>query len=558
MAAGFLYVAVYGVNVPVEDDWANVITLSKEAAGTLSLSDLFAQHNELRPLFPRLAQIALAKFGGYSPIVQMYVIEAALLATALVFALAMRRTLGRATLPALPLVAYLVFSLRQSGSMLFAFNVTLALRETFGVGAIALLWLSGLTLGQRRVALVAGAVAAATVSTYSSSQGLVVWPAGLVQLLLEGRGRQRTTTIAFWSLVGIGEWALYLHGYRPVLGHPSATYALRHPVQGVEFFVTLFGASLTAEPTRALVYGSILLALAACALILTARRRETQLMSFWIAVLASSVFMVGEVTIGRTGNGVDQALMSKYACFSIVGMVALVALLTRTVRGEGRRIGAGLLAATAVLIVLSVPGTISEGLASGRHLSTVRRRDAYLLYTYRSEPDALLRDVFQPTAAIVRQFAPYLEARQDTVFAAERPPVPPAPPPSPSRLRADPSPSSCTVDTINGDPAGSLPTVSLDHGYVVVFGWCLAPGNAEPAGGVYITLDNRYVPAYYGEVRVDVAAFFHNRGLGSSGFEAAARLTGDTAGVHTLSVVALSPDEKRAYRPNPTVRFRVE
>jgi hypothetical protein len=143
------------------------------------------------------------------------------------------------------------------------------------------------------------------------------------------------------------------------------------------------------------------------------------------------------------------------------------------------------------------------------------------------------------------------------VFAAGKAPRPPVPPPSPARLQPDASLSSCTLDDINGAPAGGRPTVSLDRGYVVFRGWCLEPGNSRQAGGVYVTLDGRYLPAYYGEPRPDVADFVHHRGLDHAGYKAAVRLTARASGAHVVGIVALSADRKRYYQPNPTVAFAV-
>jgi hypothetical protein len=557
IAAGFLYVALYGVNVPVQDDWGTVITLARESAGTLSLSDLFSQHNEQRIFFPRLVEIGLAKVNGYSPITEMYVIEASFLAALAALLVTMRRTLGRDALLLLPVVAYLVFSFRQSETMLLGFNISFAFVEAFGVIALAMLWISGRSLGRRQTAAFAGALAAATVAAYSSSQGLAVWPAGLLPLWLAARQGNRKKQIALWSSLGVGEWILYFVSYKSIPGHPSSTYAFRHPLPGLKYFLSLFGASLNSEPTRALVYGLILVGLSLGALVLTTRAREGRRMSFWIALLAYSALMMLLITIGRSGFGVNQGLSSRYSSFSGLGVIALLGLLVRRAHADRSRAAIGFLGATIVLVALSVPGTISDGIRSGRHRSSSGQRAAYILYTYRSEPDALLRDIFQPSPALVRGFAPFLEHKRYVVFAAARPPVRPAPPTSPVHLRADAAPSSCALDSINGAPAGGRPLVSLDRGFVVFRGWCLDPGNSRLAGGVYITLDDHYFPAYYGEARPDVADFFHRRRLVSAGFEAAVRLNAGPAGAHIVAIVALSPDRKRYYQPNPTVGFEV-
>src|SRR6266516_2863532 len=113
-AAAFLYVGVYGVNAPVEDQWETVRLLLADSAGRLSFTDLVAQHNEHRILFPRLVMLALAKTTRYDTVAEMWVTECALLLALAVLVLALRRTFARGPLLILlPVVAFLVFSFRQ-------------------------------------------------------------------------------------------------------------------------------------------------------------------------------------------------------------------------------------------------------------------------------------------------------------------------------------------------------------------------------------------------------------------------------------------------------------
>ena len=168
------------------------------------------------------------------------------------------------------------------------------------------------------------------------------------------------------------------------------------------------------------------------------------------------------------------------------------------------------------------------------------------------------------TPEVVRRLAPILERKHYSVFADDKPPFPPHVLPSPSKLAASSAPSVCSVDSINGQaPAPATPiTVVPDRGFLSVVGWCLSAGQKDVAGGVYVKLDGKYFPAYYGAGRPDVAAAFHNSGLVYSGFEAAVPVGSRRNSRHSLSVVALAPGATTSggggqalyYRPTASVR----
>src|SRR5262245_62975011 len=59
-------VATYSVDVPFADQWALVPLLEKSYRGTLTLRDLWSQHNEHRLLFPRMIMLVLARLSGWN------------------------------------------------------------------------------------------------------------------------------------------------------------------------------------------------------------------------------------------------------------------------------------------------------------------------------------------------------------------------------------------------------------------------------------------------------------------------------------------------------------
>jgi hypothetical protein len=561
VGVGFFYVARYGVNAVVWDDWSTVSVLAKDVSGTLSLSDLFAQKGEHRVFFPLLVELGFAKLWGYNTVAEMYLTLTSFLAVLAILALAARRSLGRGWFFLLPLFAYLIFSLRQRENFLLGFQVQFAFVLVFGVLALYLLFLA--SSGRSLVPLFVLAVLSATVATYSSGGGLVVWPAGFLSIALAGAAIRKRWLMAVWAVVGIGEIAIYYHGYHNTPGLPtllsSLGFPFHHPSAFLHFFTALLGASLFYGFRPAEVCGAVLFLVLAAVVILTVRRRDTRPMSFWLSLLSFLVLFSLSIVAARGSFGPPAALSSRYTAFSLLTVAALLALTSRLALREHSWAGIALFGVLAGLIAVSVPGTYVQGIRDGRHEKSARTRAAFVLYTYRYQPDELLLEIWdQPDIARVRKWAQLLEEKHYRAFASHRP-HPSAP--TLSGLRADPAPSNCSLDEVGRVvvPGQKLPlAVSPDRGYVVAGGWCVDKDGKHLAGGVYLKLDGRYLPdVFYGIRRQDVASFFHNKRLVYSGFEVAFPVPACPVCRHTLSIGALASDRESYYQPNLTISFVV-
>jgi hypothetical protein len=177
-----------GINVVYLDQWLVVPLFQKLYAGTLTLGDLFAQHNEHRILFPRILMLALGAVTRYDTVSEMYCSWLLLVASAFIFYLACRRTLGASrttTLAILPL-SFVAFSLRQQEALLFGFEVQWTLGLTSVLAAIYFLD----SAAESKAAFL-GAAFAGIVSSYSFASGLLIWPLGLFQLFVAHRGRDQ-------------------------------------------------------------------------------------------------------------------------------------------------------------------------------------------------------------------------------------------------------------------------------------------------------------------------------------------------------------------------------
>ena len=170
------------------DQWYDVKLVEHSFHGTLSLSMLWALHNENRIFFQNLLVILVAHLAHLNVLVEVY-LNVILLAgaTTLFIVTHHRRSPTTSGIWYCPLVI-VMFSVAQWGDTLFGFQVgwylilfMLAL-ALFCLDRPALTWI-----------VLAGAVIAGVVASYSSLQGLFVWPVGLA-LLLQRAHRDESCT----------------------------------------------------------------------------------------------------------------------------------------------------------------------------------------------------------------------------------------------------------------------------------------------------------------------------------------------------------------------------
>ena len=416
-ALPFLYVRAFGVNVVFADAWDMVLVFRKWSSGRLAFADLYAQHNEHRMFFPKGAELLLGMLTRYNNVAEMYLIVSCFLVTAAVLLLAFRREIGLPLIFFVP-VALLIFSFRQYENMLFGFQINFAFTQTFGVLALYLLYAAS-SNDTKRLAFVA-ALGSATVASFSTAQGLLVWPAGLLGLLLGPAATSRKKIfVGIWGLVGVAEWVAYFVDYETPQGHPPLVHALNHVGTAAEYFLTLLGSALFWHPEHALMGGLVIGCLALGIFFAMYWRGVLREHSFWISLFLYSLLILATITLGRSGMfGVWQAAISRYTSFSILAVASVYAVLAKMVLARGFGIGRAVLLLTIVgAILLSAGISYRNGIEVGRVQQASRERAAYILATYESQPDVRLTTLY-PRPETVRRRAPLLERLGYNVFSS--------------------------------------------------------------------------------------------------------------------------------------------
>jgi len=412
-ALSFLYVRTFGVDVPFGDTWTMVPFFDKLSSGALTFSDLWHQHFEHRVFFPRIAMLLLGSITSFNNVAIMYLIQICFLVTLIVLLLAFKAN-TRANLLLFVPIAFLVFSLGQYWNMLVAWSLTFVFVQTFAILAFYLLYVSS-RAGFGKLAL-SSALVSATIASFSSAQGLFVWPAGLLQLLIAPVERStKKILVGIWGLAGLVEWIVYFYDLN-IPKHHSERYFLDNPNLGIDYLLTALGGSLIRQQTVALVSGLLLICLVAATLFLVYKAGTLGECSFWIALISFSFLFLASIVVGRSGMGPENALSSKYPTFTVLAVIGAYVMLMKLALQQRTRIILILLGSLTALIVISAPISYVEGIDAGKALEVRRERAAHVISTYERQPDEALT-VVNRSAWRVREWAPILERLDYTVFS---------------------------------------------------------------------------------------------------------------------------------------------
>ena len=417
------YVYQFGVNVVFRDQWEMVRYFGQLSVGILPFLELWEPHNEHRVLFPRIAMIILGTITEWNNLAEMYLIQLCLFGTLAVLWFAFGTGARPGPLLFVP-IAFMVFTLSQSQNMLLGYQITFAFAQTFSVLALYLLYLSGRG-GKYKVA-VPIALASGTVAAFSAIQGLLVWPAGLLQILISPLGRRAKGLLAAaWGSTGMLVWVAYFINYEPnIVSSPFGLLA--NPIAGAGRFLSLLGNSLFmgnmlfSQRAFAFANGLLLVGIATIVLLLVYKYRELGRHSFWLSLMAFSVLVLLAITVGRSESGAQFVSAARYVTFSILATISIYAVLTKLWTERKTRITSALLGVLLMVVLLNIPFSYKRGIDEGTNIRAEREEAALVLYTYESQSDESLSMLRPRNPESVRRLAPILEQLSYNVFSESR------------------------------------------------------------------------------------------------------------------------------------------
>lgn len=329
-------VSHYAVDIPYIDQWDGELPfLMKVAAGEARASDLIALHMEHRIAFCRISSLAVAAIGGWRT-------NGCLCASWLV-------TCGAAwSLVVLhrdhqACKAWYrgLFSF-TTGSLLFSvqaydtwFNPVIGSQWVF-VELILVLALVTLRNLSHQVLFFPISLMCATVATFSSSNGMLLWLVLFPVMAVQVRGPQRRGMFLVWAAAAAIAITGYFWGFRKPPESPSLLAGLGDPLAVAGFFLANVGAPLAfgifvSPLVQARIVGmTIVVIVTLCCLVHVKRWSNAAFVRAampWYSIIAYAMATQLAISLGRAGSGAEVALAARYmptANLSICAIVALV------------------------------------------------------------------------------------------------------------------------------------------------------------------------------------------------------------------------------------------
>jgi hypothetical protein len=312
----YLYmVRHFAVNVVLADQWSDVQLLAHHYNGSLSLSQLWAQHNENRILIPNLLVLLLAKTTHFNIATEDLLSALLLTATVILTIYAHhRRAMSLPLWTYVPVVVLMMSAVQQENS-LWGFQIAWYLVLSSLIAALVILDASQLNWLKISLAIVLAAIA-----SYSSVQGLLVWPAALV--LLYHRRRPLRYWIA-WVAAAAIVMVIFFYNYT---FSPIGSYARDHPMQSLKFFFyaigQIFGVpQVLGQQANLLVLTSgviIFIVAIITVVLLGARRDEGGSAPFGVAITLVGIGFTLVITQGRDVFGYWAASAPRYTTMELL------------------------------------------------------------------------------------------------------------------------------------------------------------------------------------------------------------------------------------------------
>ncbi|MCC6458633.1 MAG: hypothetical protein IT328_27030 [Caldilineaceae bacterium] len=403
------FVRAFAVSVPFADEWEFWWSMKGLDGGNWHHA-FWIPHNEHRLVMTRLVYFVLRYTVALDVTVAMY-LNVVLACLTLWGLWRMLRASGRVSLWAMVPVAFVVFSLEQWENMLWGWQIAIYMMVCGSVWALYFLSRPG-------VAKLGMAILCAVVASFSFVNGLMIWPAGLVYLLLARVNRSR---LLGWVGAAAAILFVYFRNYVTQVTRPSPTQLVR-PATLSEFFEAAVGL-LSTEPfslpslifanvgallapqnaALAVVSGLIVVVVFLLALVLLWRTRAVwsamplSLVALGLLSFLSSLTIVG----GRMGYW-DRAYMltSRYTTITLLGIVAtylLTVVLATSKEPESpnlRRSGAVLCGIITLVILLGLPGGYRLGLAKGQEIRAQRLGQREIVLQFETRTDEELAGVY--------------------------------------------------------------------------------------------------------------------------------------------------------------------
>ena len=323
------YLAHYSVNLIYWDEWSIVPLVHAVIHHRLSFGMLWTQHNENRLLVANCIFVLFGRFDHFDTRAVMLFSGILFVAAFILYVNIFRTYAGRSLgLLSVSIVGLLWFSLEDWQNALWGFQMAWYL---IIVCLFAMLIMLTRPFAPTWFSL---ACVFAVLASYSSLQGLILWPVGLLCLCWQtGPGRRHPKLIGTWAGLAVVTSALYFWGFNlHAVGGGSLGYDLHHPVELAQYFLAAVGNVI---PNKSTALG----AHEALGLIVTVvggyvcyrsyrQRRANSRIPLPVALIVFAALFDISIAVGRLSFGVGEALSSRYTMANLLLLVGIASYLS--------------------------------------------------------------------------------------------------------------------------------------------------------------------------------------------------------------------------------------
>jgi hypothetical protein len=342
-AAPWLFLAgmylFFSLDYPRLDQWEFVPFLEKALASRLGFMDFWQQHNEHRPVFPRLLMLILARPSHWNMFLETAV---SFLAGTLVFCiLAWRLWIHARRKKILPWLwiplSILCFSMVQWQNWFLGWQLSLMMNLLLTVLVFLILAAAPVLSGAFPLAILLTVIA-----VFSFANGMLIWLIGIPVIYMARplAAWRQIRWCGIWLIAATLTAVVYMYGYHAPAWHPSPISFLWHPIAFPLYILVYLGQPVCAFNTAGAGAAGFL-GLLAWGLLLYRRARnpETVYTNRQLA-FALGLYAIGSAVLTATARvelgGVIQAMSPRYATFGNLLWFALFLLAPRPLAIRGR------------------------------------------------------------------------------------------------------------------------------------------------------------------------------------------------------------------------------
>jgi len=530
----------FGINVCSFDEFRVAFAVRDYDNGVLGLDNLYAQHDFHRHFFPLALMVFIAALTGFSSVAMMYASVLFYLGIAGILWLGFRRWARETRSNPLFFVAamFILFSPAQFENFTSGFQLTYSMPVFFALAGFYLLLRARESRGRQSIWRFSLASLCAILASFSSSIGLLLWIPGVWILWPRRAQRHGWRGLVSWIAIGSLVWYLYFRGF-VFFTEVAPSVTLGDIPSLLHFGVTLIGNAILYGDGAAFGAGLAIVALFPLLFGWSWRRGMLGRHDFWIVLVLYGLINAATIALARMAAGQEQAFISKYTLIGAPILIGLLAMALDLALGSLRLVSKVMIAVLLFLMGAGVAVSAVNGLHDARSQARYNCMRAFILTTFDTQPDRVLEQVMRFQPRFLRPVAEYMRERRYNVFAEQV--IQDCP--EPCRIAS--ASNFAGVSTINGglvDLGSPSASITLGSGFVLLEGWALDPERLAPASGVFIEIDGRRVPVFYGSRSPESILSLRTPGLEYCGFERAIDLRELGPGCYDVGVQVISGD----------------